>query len=159
MRFSSCSTPEWLHEKGLLINIWLSSVCLLYKCIVLAKLKSLMAVSSFLSLFPSPFTYLFFSTRSSGIRSRTVRWSCVRPRDWWSTAWRSSRRTTPADFCRWDAKQEKIIVLLEATTPTFIPSWINEVEPEAKCFPEHQFQTFSAHDCLKRSRGANILIL
>lgn len=131
------------RKKGLLINIWLSSVCLLYKCIILAKLKSLVAVSSFFSLFPSPFIYVFFPSRSSGIRSRTVRWSCVRPRGWWSTAWRSSRRTTPADFCRWDAKQEKMFFfLLEATTPTFIPSRINEAEPEAKCFPEHQFQTF-----------------
>lgn len=71
------------------------------------------------------------------------------------------KENDPSGFLqvRCKTREDVFFFLLEATTPTFIPSRINEAEPEAKCFPEHQFQTFLAHDCLKRSRGADILIL
>lgn len=136
-------------------------MCLLYKCIILAKLKSLVAVSSFFSLFPSPFIFYFFlQVVRDQISHCTVK--LRQTTGLMEYCLEVIKENDPSGFLqvRCNTREDVFCFFsLEATTPTFIPSRINEAELEAKCFPEHQFQTFSAHDCLKRGGGANILIL
>lgn len=131
------------RKKGLLINIWLSSVCLLYKCIILAKLKSLVAVSSFFSLFPSPFIYFFSPPGRPGSDLALYGEAASdHGADGVLPGGHQGERPQRISAGEMQNKRRCFFFLLEATTPTFIPSRINEAEPEAKCFPEHQFQTF-----------------
>lgn len=97
-----------------MINIWLSLLLLLLcKCIILAKLNSLSTLPPLLLLQPPLFFLPLFTlhllcfsrSRLFGIRSLTVQWSCVRPQAWWSTVWRSSRRTTPVVSSRSETLQ------------------------------------------------------
>lgn len=142
--FSSCSTPEWLHEKK---GCWLTYDYPQYACCISAlylqnwspSLLFLLSSPSFL-----PLLFMFFSPpgRPGSDLALYGEAASDHGADGVLPGGHQGERPQRISAGEMQNKRRCFFFLLEATTPTFIPSRINEVEPEAKCFPEHQFQTF-----------------